>query len=375
MNFDRPPVRVLAVINQLGAGGAERLLISAVRRHDPACFVFEAAYVLQWNNALVGELEGCGVPVHCLGVGTALDLRWAWRLKNLIDSGRFRIVHVHSPFVAAVTRLLIRTLRPHRRPRLLVTAHASWHSYSPLTKMATALTLPLDDLHIAVSEDSRRSMPGWLRKRVRVVVQGVPIDELAALRTRREEVRRELQISDDQLLVITVANLVREKNYPDLLKAAKIVSESGVPVRFVAVGGGPLDAHLRQLHQSLGLERTFEFIGFRPDAVRLLSGADLFALASSYEGYPVAVMEALAVGVPVVATAVGGIPDAIEDGVHGFVVQPNRPDLLAAAIIKLCLDGPLRRSMAEAAALRSSDFDIRRTVEILESVYCEVLGK
>lgn len=365
---------MLWLINQLGAGGAERLLISAARVHDRSRFEFEAAYVLEWNNTLVAELESTGVAVHCLGASTAWDFRWAVRLKRLLQDGAFDIVHVHSPFVAALARMLTFTMPTRRRPMVVVTTHASWHCYRLATRVAGALTLGLQDAHIAVSEDARSSLPARLRGRAQVITQGVLVDELATLRSCRAGVRAELGIGDEELLVLTVANFVREKNYPALLSAARTVLDSGVKARFLAAGHGPLEDEIRALHRQLSLGRAFTFLGFRKDAVRLMAGADLFVMASVYEGYPVAVMEALCVGAPVVATSVGGIPDAVRDGTEGRVVPPERPDLLAKAIIDLAHDPALRDSMSSAALARSRRFDIAITVGKVEAVYSDVLA-
>lgn len=370
LGSDTRPLRVLWLIKQLGAGGAERLLVSAAKRHDRDRVSLEAAYLLRDNDALVGELEETGVPVHCLGVDHGLDLRWIPRLRRLLREHDFDVVHIHSALVASLARPVIRLRRRGgSRPALVVTEHAAWGSYARGTRIANHLTLPLDDVHLAVSEAARQAMPRRFRARTEVVIHGVLTDELSAVRAERDAVREELGVSDDEVLVVTVANLVMEKGYPDLLRAARRVLDENPQVRFVAAGRGHLEAKLLRLHQSLGLGDRFRFLGFRPDPVRLMTGGDLMAMSSIWEGYPVAVMEALSVGLPIVATAVGGVPEAVRDGVEGYVTPPHHPQLLAEAILRMAGDAPARKRMAVAALERSHNFDIRTTVARLEDIY------
>ena len=370
----RRPARVLWAIKGLGPGGAERLLVSAARVHDPERYEFETAYLLPWKDALVDELSAVGVKVHCLDISDVRDPRWMVRMRRLITDGDFDIVHAHSPMVASGMRVLLRSIPKSRRPKLMATEHNAWGSYRPATRAVSALTIPLDDAHIAVSHEAMVSMPKRLQPRVRIVVHGIVVDEIRAVRTDRDEVRRELGVADDDVLVGTVANLRAQKAYPDLLAAARIVLDRGPNARFVAIGQGPLEDEIRALHAELGLGDRFQFLGFRPDAPRVLAGCDLFALASIYEGYPVAVMEALAVGLPVVGTAVGGVPDAVRDGVEGLITPPGRPALLADAISRLVEDPPLRVRMSAAALERGVDYDITTGVRQIEAIYEELLA-
>jgi glycosyltransferase involved in cell wall biosynthesis len=349
-------------------------LISAAARHHRNEFEFDALYLLQWNNKLAPELAAAGIRVDTIGVNTVADLRWPLRLRRLVSAGKYDVVHAHSPVVASALRILLRTMPRRKRPKLVVTEHASWRSYRRLTRVANRATIGLDDVHIAVSEDARRAMPRRYQARTRVVVHGVLVDELQHLRVERDLVREELGIADDDVAIMAVANLVAEKNYPDLLRAARAVIDSGAPARFFAAGAGYMEDELKQLHAELDLGDRFVFLGYRSDAVRLLSGADIFALASSFEGYPVAVMEALVIGLPVVATEVGGVPDAIRSGVEGVIIPPHDPASLAQALIELANAPEKRAAMAAAATERSVQYDMSRAVDAIEGVYRELLA-
>src|SRR5207244_1973240 len=130
----------------------------------------------------------------------------------------------------------------------------------------------------------------------------------------------------------------------------------------------------RAEHERLGLGDRFNFLGFRTDALRILAGSDIFVLASHHEGFPVAVMEALALGVPAVATAVGAIPEALAGGADGVVVPPGRADLLADALRSLVFDPERRKDMSAAAREAGRQYDIHTTVNRLEAIYDELAG-
>jgi glycosyltransferase involved in cell wall biosynthesis len=142
-------------------------------------------------------------------------------------------------------------------------------------------------------------------------------------------------------------------------------------VRFVTVGQGPLQAEIEALHERLGLGERVLLLGRRDDVPRLLAAADLFVLASTYEGYPLAVMEALGAGLPVVATAVGGVVEAVGPDA-GVLVPPSRPDLLAEAITRVAADPGLRAALAAGARAAGDAYDARAAVAATEQVYRNV---
>jgi glycosyltransferase involved in cell wall biosynthesis len=367
-----PRIRVLTLAKGLGPGGAERLILAAERARDPNRFEHAVAYLLPWKDALVEPLRASGAAVHCLHATRELNLRWALRLRRLLDRSSFDVVHVHSPYVAAIARLVIRSMDRKRRPALVSTEHNVWSSFAYPTRVANAATFPLGDAWLAVSADVRRSIPARLRERVEVLVHGIDLDEVRSHAPEREAVRAELGVSDDEVVAITVAHLRSGKGYPDLLAAARNVLDRQIPVRFLAVGQGPEEREVVNIHDALALGEQFRLLGYRSDALRLLAGADLFVLASRHEGLPVALMEAMALGLPVVATTVGGIPDVVTPGVEGLLVQPRRPELLADAIAELAVNPAERESQAAAATARASAFDVNRAVRRLEEVYSAV---
>jgi glycosyltransferase involved in cell wall biosynthesis len=358
------PVRVLWLIKGLDPGGAELLLASLAEVRDRESFEYEAAHLIPWKRAVVGSLQGSGVMVHCLDGPREWHLGWAVRLRRLVLDRGYDVVHIHSPYVAGVARLALRTLPSTTRPRLVYTEHLPWEGYGTPTRLLNRLTFGLDDRQVAVSRTVQRSVPYRRQQRMKVLFHGVRIDHVRRDLPARDEVRAELGVKAGEVLIGTVAHYRRQKAYPVLLRAA-------LPVRFVAVGHGPQEAEIRALHRQLGLGDRFLLTGFRRDATRILAACDIFVLASDNEGLPVALMEALALGIPVVATAVGGVPECVEDGVEGVLVRPGRPRRLAAALARLAADGQTRARMSLAAAQLGRGFSIERTARRLEAIYRE----
>jgi glycosyltransferase involved in cell wall biosynthesis len=375
---------VLIVIKGLGRGGAEQLLLSGVPYLDTASYRYQFAYLLPWKDSLVPELTGAGFPVHCLE--GARGAGWAGRLRNLVRAEGIGLVHAHSPVAAAGVRAVA-----GRRTRVVYTEHNLWGRYHPATWAANLVTFPRNDHVFAVSETVRQSIryPGPLRRLpmppVETLHHGLDPAALPAPLHRgagheppgppgRDGIRAELGIPEDAPVVGHVANFKAAKDHATLLRAAALLRRELPSVRFVLVGQGPLEAETRRLAGQLGLGQTVVFAGFRTDATRLMAGFDAFALSSTYEGLPIALIEAMAVGCPAVVTRVGGTPEVVADGVNGYLVPPRDPAALAAGLARLLGDRALRDGLGAAAAARAQDFDIRKAVRRMEQVYARLLA-
>ena len=142
--------------------------------------------------------------------------------------------------------------------------------------------------------------------------------------------------------------------------------------RFVTVGQGPLEAEIHAEHARLGLGDRFALLGYRADATRVMAAFDVFCLASHYEGLPVAMMEALVLGLPVVATDVGGIREIVSADREALLVPPGRPDELAAALTRVLRDDALRSRLAAGAAATGAQLGVERAIRRTETLYAEV---
>lgn len=362
-------IRVLWLIKGLGRGGAELLLLHAAALRDREAFDYEAAYLLPHKAALAGELRASGVPVHLLDAPKAADISWARRLRELLRDRPFDVVHVHSPYVAGVARLVVRSLPRSVRPCTISTEHVPWSGYAFPTRLLNALTFGLDATHLAVSDAVRSSIPRPFRRNVQTLIHGIPLDLTVGRVGSRAAMRAELGVAPDEVLIGTVANFRAQKGYPNLLAAARLVLDRVPRARFAVVGQGPLEDDIRQMHRSLGFGDRFLMLGGREDAASFIAACDVFALASLYEGLPLAVMEALALGVPVVATSVDGVIELVNDGIDGILVPPSDPDAMARALVEVASNPERRKRLGRAASEGALRFDNRAAVKAIESLY------
>jgi len=363
-------IRVLWLIKGLGPGGAEQLLLLSAKVADRDRFEHRLCYVRADKTHLVPEFEAAGMNPVRLGEGSRGRASWLSQLRR--ELAWADVAHAHSPVLASTARLLVRSLPTRRRPAVLTTEHNVWTSHRTPTRLLNSLTAGLDVHRWAVSEQVLGTMRPGARRGTEVLIHGIDPQAAAVEAGCRARVRTSLGVADDEVLAITVANLRRNKDYPNLLRAAQHARSLEPRLRFIAVGQGPLEGEVRELHANLALGDGFQLLGFRRDVAELMVASDVFVLASAHEGLPVAIMEAFAAGLPVVATTVGGVPQQVREGREGFLVPPRDHLRLAESLVRVAQDADLRHHLAEVARDRASEYDIRAAVLAQERVYAEV---
>lgn len=360
----------MLLVKGLGRGGAEQLLVSAAPYLDTTSFQYEVAYLLPRKDALVDRLETFRLPVHCLD--GARGPGWMRRLRAVVREHEIDLVHSHSPFVGVGARMAL------RGKRLVHTEHNVWERLQRATYWGNLLTFFRNDHVFAVSEQVRASIryPRILRflrmPPVETLHHGLDPEAVASWQFR-DEVREEFGLPGEAPVVGTVGNLTPKKQHRDLLDAAVKVRSEFPDLRVVLVGLGPLESALREQARRLGLGSTVIFAGFRDDVPRVVSAFDVFVLSSVHEGLPISMLEAMALGKPVVVTEVGGIREVVEHGKEGLIVPTGNPAALAEGILTLLRDASMRERFGEAGRRRAADFDIRSTVRRIEEVYEELL--
>jgi glycosyltransferase involved in cell wall biosynthesis len=366
-------LRVLHLIKCLDRGGAEELVAAIVTSPDVSLCSYEVAFVRSSMRSLVGRIEDAGVRVHDLGASRDLDLTWLVRLRRLLSDGRYDVLHTHLPYSAGMSRLVAHTLPPGRRPLIVTTEHSYWPRNGRVTRLLSAATARLDDVSIAVSASTRAGMPTRVQARTHVVLHGIDTDRLLESATDHRETRQRMGVPPSHQLVVTVANLRPQKGYQTLLAAAALLVTMGRPVTFLAAGHGPLEPELTTERDRLGLGQRFRFLGQRDDVASLVAASDVFVLASDWECMPVAVMEALVLGTPVVATAVGELTSILRNGINAMVVRTGDPAALAESLDRLLRDPELRQQLATEGARTGAQFDVRRARREVENMYVAAL--
>lgn len=205
---------------------------------------------------------------------------------------------------------------------------------------------------------------GLPRERIQVIHNGIPIPEMAGV--DRAKARLACGLDVEGLLVLAVGNLYAVKDHATLLRAAALLPG----VHFAIAGRGEEEANLRALARELSIESRVHLLGLRDDVDRLLAAADVFVQPSRSEGLPLAILEAMGHGLPVVATRVGGMAEAIVEGETGRLVEPGQPEALADALRVLLEDADRRRRAGEAGRARAvSQFSVEGMALRYEALY------
>lgn len=357
-------VRPLWLIKGLGAGGAEQLLLTQAKRRPPDIEPIVAT-VRRDRAHLRQAFLDARIPLRDLAGRHRTT--WVINLWRLVGEESIDLIHVHSPALAPVARII----GAIRRVPVLYTEHNRWAQYHPLTRWANRLTYPLDARQFAVSEGVRASIDRMLRRKVEVLHHGIDLSDRPEA-SQTDRVREELGLSREEFVVVVVANLREEKAPFTFLEAVECY-EAPCPTRFVWIGQGPLEEAFRQRIRDRGLESRVSYLGYRSDVPAVLSTASVFTLSSDHEGLPVAVMEALSAGLPIVATAVGGLPEVVSrEPRAGLLVPPREPEQLARAWESVASDRQLWRALSDGARSRAHDFDAQRFVDYLADVYREL---
>ena len=359
------------VVNSLDVGGLEKMVVSLVNNLDRARFT---PYLICLSHAgkLAGDIDvpderrlvlnkgsGWRLPV----VGVSVDVPLFQRLRRFVRDNRIDILHAHNlaPFVYAAVATRLVPLR--RRPRIVYSDHNQLFSMNVARSSRVRWYLKLADQVIAVSEEVKRLLVEELKApagKVRVLYNG--IDGRTYSRRDRGRLRRELSIPDGAFVVGTAATLSVHKGIDYLLEAARQVLARAPDTWFVIAGDGPERAKLEAAARALGLGDRLTFLGYRSDVADVVSALDLYVLPSLTEGLSLSLLEALAIGVPILCTRVGGNPEIVEDGVNGYLVPARDSAALADGIERMRAD-PAFRDAARARNVKK--FTDRFTLEAM----------
>lgn len=298
------------------------------------------------------------------------------QMEKLLEEIRFSLVHVHTPVAAFVTRLACQRTNTHP---VLYTAHGfhfykgaplkNWLLYYNMEKLAAHWT---DGLITINEEDYKAAQKFKLRKNGKVFfVTGVGVD-IANLEQRiasidRSEKRKELRLSVDIAVIITVGELNANKNHIQALKALSKLTKTNF--HYLIVGNGESEQKLKKAVDELMLQDKVSFLGFRRDVPELLTASDVFILTSRREGLPKAVLEAMAVGLPIIATDVRGNRDLVKSGENGYLVPVDDVEQTAIAIERLIDSEDLRRSMGEKSKQLVNQYDLQNIIPQMEEIY------
>lgn len=354
-------MRVLHVDTARGwRGGQNQVLLTAQGMARRGHQVVVAARA---GAPLAERAAGRGLDTRAIRFGGDLAPAPAWALRRLVRDFRPEVVHLHDPHAAGAALLIPGTLTP-----LVASRRVDFPMRGPLSRWKYRRCRRV----IAVSQAVARVLEkdGLSPEATRVVYEGVP-DRVPAPGGR--DVLDKLGIPPGAPVVGNVAALTAHKDHATLLAAAAALRARIPEARFVIVGHGELEDRLHAQARALGLSESVLFAGFRADLDALIPAFDVFCLSSHLEGLGTSLLDAMCYARAVVATAAGGIPEAVEDGVTGRLVPSRDPEALAAALAEVLRDPARRESMGAAGRKRFLErFTSERMVDETLAVYAEV---
>ena len=299
-------------------------------------------------------------------------------LCRVIDEGNVEVIHCNTPVGGLVGRL---AGRKKKVKKIIYTAHG-FHFYKgaplinrTLFKWAEKWMAHHTDAIITMNqEDYEAAKKFRLRKGGKVYfVHGVGINlcDYVGMSDKRTEKREELSLAEDQIMLISMGDLVARKNYVTAIEA--VAKAKNPKLQYFICGKGPQLDELKALAESLGVSEQIHFLGFRTDIKELLSAADMFLFTTKQEGLPRSMMEAMASGLPCIASKIRGNIDLIEDGVGGYLRAATDSDGFAEAISKIAEDAELRIAMRESNLETIKGYDISVVKKEIADIYADVL--
>ena len=380
--------RVLNIITRLEQGGAPLALLETVKRMDRGTFDVTVVAGLTEDedrnldmSGLAFDLPLIMVPALRRSVHPIRDVVALYRLIQIIRAGKYDVVHTHTSKAGVLGRIAAAICNV---PAIVHSSHGTiLHGYfSPfvtrifayLEKFAASMSHRI--ICLTHQEIGQYLKAGIGRKsQYTYIFNGIDISAFEHRRGDRSRLRKEMAFEDEDIVCVSVGRLVPVKGQSDLLHAFGLAHSRSPKLKLIIIGDGELRPQLEQQIRDLGIQDATRLVGWREDVAELLDACDLFVLTSHNEGLGLVLVEAMAKGLPVVATAVGGVPEVVQDGQTGSLVPSGDPKAIASAIIRLSADAETRASMGRRGYARATEFfSIDQTVRNTEDLYTNLLS-
>jgi glycosyltransferase involved in cell wall biosynthesis len=325
------------------------------------------------SEVLAQKFTCAGVEIHRFKLRPALDPRLWFALAGQLRRIGGDVLHMNLPSVYCARRSLpglIAKLVGYKR--VVTTEHLPMIPSGPRSRIFKKLVSPALDAIIVHTDWNRRNLANvhlMPHKKIVIIPNGSS-EAPAMAETERNQLRNELGIAPGEVALAMVGSLIERKGQHYLFEAMSELASTQTPWRILVAGEGEMEQTLKRMATELNLEDRINFLGFRMDIRRIIHASDLLVLPSTIESQPLSITEAMASALPVVATAIYGVPETVENGKEGFLVPPTDVPPLRDALRKLIDDGSLRRQMGTAARARFvAQFTVERMVALTFGVF------
>ncbi len=370
------PIKILQVIRQGKIGGGESYLLSLVERLDKE--KFEPVVLSFTDGPMMERLKKMGVKAHLVYTETPFDVRVWKRVRQIVNDENPDIVHAHG--TRAMSNVF--SAAKNKNLPLIYTCHG-WSFHTGQHPVIKALRVKSEkyltrqsNINICgakTNRDEARKAFGTFD--AEIIYNSVDSNKFNPY-GKYKNIRQELNIADDEILISSVARFTLQKQPLQLVAAFAEVSKKVPRAKLLLVGDGELKDAVNSLIEKLQLGNRVIVQPFRQDIPDVLSGIDIFVLPSLWEGFPIALIEALSMGKAVVATAVNGTPELVKHNENGLLVQTAQlENNLSEAITRLCLDEDLRNRLAKNAISSTyQKYDVETMVAKNELLYHRLAG-
>ncbi len=369
-------LKVLVVDLSLKYGGATSRILSLMSRADPETIglaALESSFISQ-------EALKLNIPTHFIGKSKT-DLGIRRRLISLINSEGYQVLdaqNIQSKFWASIAI--------QQKNAALVSTINSWYAnehgkVSLKGKFYTALELATNSnlsLYITVSENDRQSLlqSNIPNEKIELIYNAVNTNPQNIFHNA-DQIHQQFSIPHDSIICIAVGRLVAIKGFDILIQSAHLLKKASENIHFLIVGDGECKEELLNQVKTLGLEKNVTFAGYqeREKVLSLVKSSDIFIMPSRYEGTPIALLEAGSLGVPIIASKVGGIPELVQDQLHAILVPPEDPQSLAQAVMRIIKDKKLAETLSTNAVERIKEkFNMDWQFELTWKAYQKALS-
>lgn len=368
-------IKVIHILSCLDVGGAEVLVLNLLKKLDRTRYS-PVVCSLEIGGKLEKEFKDAGIPVYAANKREGIDFSLPMKLAKIIIGSKADIVHTHNmaPWLygGVASKILSSKILIH-------TEHANLYNHQRRLILAEYWLAKITDKIIADAKkvaDFLSDKENINRNKIQIVFNGVDIDKYDCRYSNAVSKRHELSIADDEVIIGIVARLSMVKDHKNLLDAFSIILNAISNAKLLVIGDGELREDLVAYTRMKGIQERVLFLGNRRDIPELLRLMNVFVLCSISEGLPITLLEAMAAGLPVVATDVGGNREVVIDRKSGFLVPPKDPQRLAEAIATILKDKKMARRFGENGIIRCKElFSLDGMVKKYSELYESVLKK
>ncbi len=376
-------IRVLFVIDGLEYGGGERgfAQVAAGLRDR-----FEVSVASMSGGTFEHELRQFGIKIYPVDMSRQLSLKPVRQIKEIIRNNKIDLVHSQGARTDFFARIAVRMQKPRIRIVSTIQMPVEGYDVGALRKgvyrFFDRFSERYVDRFVTVSEVLKKTL---IEKhkipegKVVKIYNGIEIEKYRPngkeVRSQKSEVRREFGLAKDAPVIGAIGRMVWQKGFEYLIESIPTIIETLPQSKILIVGDGPpLRERLEALSKELGVRDNVIFAGFRNDIKEILSAVDLLVVPSLLEGFPMIILEAMAMAKPIVATNIDGITEQITDGVNGILIPPKDPSALAKSVVRVLNDKELARTMGLAAREKvKQEFSVEKMVAKTEKIYLSLL--